>query len=460
MYECITTNISIFDLMAYIINAVGKSHIYKVNRALLSLTEDELEGKLNALISIRQEITSILDRGIQLPPVTAIKILNQVQKQLQTHDYAGIGILLELLDGAIGPFREVFPKLGYHHPFWKQVVEILPLNSNYCQMGIKLYPIVYPFWSVEKSSFFRIDSSTSFLKNYFILTLEDEQCAPVPIRYFYMVNQIFQRELQAQGQLSIALSPLCDTAHLRVQKSSLATADAGTRFMKTFCHALDNDCHIIAFPEAVGSRNIVSQMQKEMYQRPSKNTIVLPPTFYENGRNRALLLGPSGQIIHEQDKIIPFSVVSKKKVLQEQLISGESLNILLIEGLGGIVTPICRDFLEVSCTNMIYGTLPVHTIIVPSFTPGKAAFDAAAAKGRSARSTSMWINTCAAQNAGFDHTYDFNTVAFVEPPFRQFPDDHIECQRTCHGICSDNLCYFHIVLDYHDLKITCKHNIA
>lgn len=476
MYEPASADICIFDLMACIISMVGKSNLFKMSRSLLSLTEENAEEKLGAVSSFYNRITDTLDSGIQIPSQIVSDILAYTQVCLQNDDYAGIGVLLEQLDLAAGPFKDILPHMQYRSKLWQQVVEIPPLNSNYRQLGIKLYPIVYPFWSVKKSAFFRIESSMSFLQNYFILTRETEQCAPVSIRCFYMTNQMFLDEIQSHRQLSIALSPLSNAAHMcagtpgaaasqllqtpsQLDEKNVANVEA--RVMRTFCHALDSHCHIIAFPEAVGDRSIVSRMQQEMRKRPTYPALVLPPTFYEAGRNKAILLGPSGQIIHEQDKIVPFSCPSGGKNLQEVLVSGEHLNFLLIEGLGGVVTPICRDFLELPMMNLIYGSLPVHTILVPSFTPGKSAFEAAAARGRSTCSMSIWLNTCAAQDAGwFDHTYDFETVAFIEPPYNQFSGNHIECLRSCKGSCSDNLCYFNILLDGNTRKITCTHKIA
>lgn len=461
---------TIFNLIACIIHEVTRPNLFQVSRMQLSMTEEKIISDQSTFAPFYQSIASALDEHIEIPQMTFSDVLKEVRKRIQRNDFGSIGLLLQLLDQAVGPFKEIFPKMGYRQKSWQHIAEIPPLNSNHQEFGIKLYPIVYPFWTVEKSSFFRSETPASLMKNYFALIAE-ENC--VSLRFSYMLGSAFQQEFERQGSLSIALSPLSNSVHMTADKveedgrkllkiTGLQNPDfVASRLMKTFCQALDDGCHLIAFPEAIGSRGIVSQMQNEMRRRSGQNTLVLPPTFYEDGRNKAVLLGPGGCIIHEQDKIIPFTLHTDGSYRQEQLISENRLNVLLVEGLGGIVTPICRDFLENNYNNLFYGTLPVHTILIPSFTPGKTAFDAAMAKGQGTCSLSMWVNTCTAQTSNlFDHTYDFETVATLVSPFNQPSARRIDCQRKCQGVCSHSLCYFHIILDYNQLTAKCTHKTA
>lgn len=461
---------TIFNLIACIIHEITDQNMFKVSRMQLALTERAITSAQNSFAPFYRIIVDALDEHIEIPSETFAEILSETKHRIQNNDFGSVGLLLKLLDQAAGPFKEIFPKMGYRQKSWQHIIEIPPLNSNHKELGIKLYPIVYPFWTVEKSALFRSETSASLMKNYFTLSASENR---IGVRFFYMLNTSFQQDFERQGYLSIALSPLSDSAYVRsdrleengvnlLKMTELEDQDfITTRLMNTFRQALDDGCHIIAFPEAVGSRHIVSQMQDEMRHRSGRNALVLPPTFYENGKNKAVLLGPGGCIIHEQDKIIPFTLHAKGETRQEYLVSGNTLNILLIEGLGGIVTPICRDFLETDYNNLFYGTLPVHTILIPSFSPGKMAFDAAMAKGHGMYSLSMWINTCTAQTSNlFEHTYDFETVVTLSPPFNRPTTGHIDCQRTCQGICSNSLCYFHIVLDYNHLTAKCTHKTA
>lgn len=460
---------TIFNLIACIIHEVAKPNLFKISRMLISMTEGKIISDQSAFAPFYQSIANALDDHIEIPLETFSNVLEETKRRIQCGDFGSIGLLLQLLDQIAGPFRNNFSKMGYRQKSWQHIVEIPPLNSNHQELGIELYPIIYPFWTVEKSSFSRSETPASLMKNYFVFIADESRIRP---HFSYMLEDTFRREFEHRGSLSIALSPLSNAAYPTADMlekdgrnllkiTGLENPDfVASRLMKTFCQALDDGCQLIAFPEAIGNRDIVSQMQKEMRCRSGQNALVLPPTFYEDGKNKAVLLGPGGYTIHEQNKIIPFTLHTDGAYRQEQIISENRLNILLVEGLGGVATPICRDFLENDCNNLLYGTLPIHTILIPSFTPGKAAFDAAMAKGQGTCSLSMWVNTCTAQNSIlFDHTYNFDTVAALTSPF-SYPARRISCQRKCQGVCSHSLCYFHITLDYNRLIAKCIHKTA
>ncbi len=392
MYRHAVNDMTIFDLMACIINMAGRTDLIKMNQALHSLSGNRLTMTLEFFSHVHSRISNSLENSIKLPYEIAAEILEVSRKRLETNDYGSVGLLLNLLDNAAGPFKKMFSKMGYYTKPWQQVVELPPLNTNFRITGIKLYPIIYPFGADAFPTVIQADLTAPMLKNYFALTVEEELHLAVTIRYFYMINSVFQNKIEQQRHLSIALSPLSGT-----DRSCAERPVSESRFLQTFRQALDQDCQIIAFPRALGNQDLISRMQNELTAQPDKTVLVLPPAFYANGRTKTILLGPGGCILHKQDNIIPLSSCVRERPAEEQDISRNILNILLIEGLGSVMTPACQHYLRAN-----------HSILV--------------------------LNSLAVRTG--------------------------ECQSACQGTCSGGFCYFHIILDYNSLKISCTHKIA
>ena len=379
------------------------------------------------------------------------------------------------MDQAIGGFEHAYPYIGLKEKAWSLVVHLPPLNDNYNNVGVKLYPVVRPFWALKKAEEQRALNINSLLNNYHVIFSEAEKS--LTIDYYYLKSDLLARSIEKNEGISIALSPVCNCARPNTQYNRANNVSrikilgldnneyVNNRVIQIFKTIFQQEFGIIAFPELIGSRYILKEIQSIMADFPQRASLVFLPTFYEEGKNKEIVLGPGGYPVHEQHKIVAFNVLQNGKAIQEDIIPGDSVKILLAEGLGAIATPICMELIEREGAGLLHEQITANTIICPSFSPGIQAFQDALAKGNASHTLELWLNTCSAHNTDFfAHDYGFEKVGMIHLP--EVPVEQsihrFDCIRKCNGICSDELCYFNITLKYIDNKfhINGIHEIA
>lgn len=466
---------TVFDLMAEIISVIPSGKLRAMVSSLGACTQARQEKDLAEYGQIYHMIQRSRTAGYYLSKDCFDKLIGQINQCLNYSDYMAIGHILELMDQAIGDFSHSLPYLGLMQSAWRPVVPVPPLNRNHERVQVKIYPTIRPFWSLNKAESTRALNINAVLSNYHAIFSSDERAAE--IRYYYLRSDIVTRAIAKENGISIALSPVCNDAKLilkhdeindtkKIRVMGLENKEhVNTRIKQIFKVVFDRGFHLIAFPEVIGSREVMQDIQCMMRKDPSRSSLVFLPTFYEDGYNKEIILGPGGYPIHEQHKIVAFQAGKTVPKSQEDIIAGECINILLIDGLGAVSTPICMDLLEANGSRILHDVVAANTIVCPSFSPGIQAFKDSLAKGQASHTLEIWLNTCSAHmQALFPSDYGFRDVGMIHLP--EVPSDQtahrLDCVRTCDGKCSDEICYFNISLQYKNNKfhIQSTHEIA
>ena len=466
---------SLFDLLACTIHGLSPVSLRKMISDLRACTETKIQQDIQKFGIFYEDMHNSYKNQYQLPHNLILKITDIINDCFRQNDCLAIGHFIELADRAIGDFGHAYPYLGLKEKAWDSIVHIPPLNGNYKKAQLKIYPVVRPFWNMHKAEQQRALNINSILTNCQVIFPDAEEL--LTLDYFYLKSDLISRSIELNNGISIALSPVCDYAKLshyqyetecvnKLKVLGLQNAEyVYNRVIRIFNDAFQKGFQIIAFPEVIGSRQILTGIQEIMKKSPDYRSLVFLPTFYEEGRNKEIVLGPNGRLIHEQHKITAFNAIQKGKTIQEDILPGDTIKILLVEGLGAVTTPICMDLLEREESKLLHEQITANTIICPSFSPGIQAFQDALAKGQAPHTLELWLNTCSAHDTSlFAHDYGFENIGMVHLPETPTGQEthRFDCMRRCGGICSEKLCYFNISLQYIDNKfhINGIHEIA
>lgn len=334
------------------------------------------------------------------------------------------------------------------------IEEIEALNGNFCETGIRVYPRYEPGWDTAKSERKRARTFNAYFSNYIIVRTEN-------MEPFEITAHVLHEEGILKGDemaLRIALSPVTDTAVLecRIDKKEQGDTvlvegvqnriEVTGRILSTFQELFYQDYSFIIFPEALGTEQLVSDMQAIMRCRPDIYTFVLVPTICGNGQNVLTVLGPGGIKFIEQSKVTPFYLQDKEGgMYREYLQYTRQIHVLMTREMGNIVFPICADFLDPDYYRVIENVILADTVLCPSLSPGNQAFFKQLIKGASSAMLCVWINSCSAKELSKKGTVP-------EPVFAlQLPNYEVEeslyySGRICDGECSSRYCYIDIEL--------------
>lgn len=341
------------------------------------------------------------------------------------------------------------------------IEEVEALNGNFDETGIRVFPHYQPAWDTSKSERRRSFVFNSQFTNYMIVRKED--MSPFEFRAHVLHDEGLFKESENGRCLKIALSPVTDAAVLKCRRTQTDDEDVllvegieneedvSSRILTMFEQLFYQDYSIIMFPEALGSLQLVEDIQNVMRQQPEIYTFVLLPTICGGKQNILTVLGPGGIKFTEQRKVTPFFMRDEEGVYsREYLEYGNVIRVLISRELGNIVFPICADFLDTSYYHAACDVVMADTVLCPSLSPGNKAFEKQLIKGLSTTMLGVWINSCSAKAISTRHTVP-------EPVFVvQLPNDDVQdglhfVNRICGGTCRENYCYI-------DIEIAHKNN--
>lgn len=347
-----------------------------------------------------------------------------------------------------------------------------PLNSNYEECGISIYPHTDPKWDVSKSERNRQNTFNSMFKRYFIIRKSDESPFKMTMHYWSESNLL--QETDFGWKMKIALSPVMDSVMLSSQEiagehgvviNGIENVEVvENRVLRIFEKVFLEGYNLIVFPEMLGTEGIIEKIIWKMRQHPEIATLVLLPTICREKMNSLNVLGPGGVKILCWNKSAEFVLIDENNIKKREILAqNNEIHVLLTEELGNIVFPICADFLEPEQYNLLRDVARADTIICPSFSPGVNAFKSTLIKGLASKILSIWINCCAAKQFSVCQDKFSNTLGMIQLPDASVDKNIItELQRKCKGICADTLCYFSVTLEYRNNRFYCewKHCIA
>ena len=380
-----------------------------------------------------------------------IDYINSVLTKIHRHnDLEEVFLLVCLIENSIDIYAP--PRID------AMIEEVDALNKNFEETEIRVFPHYQPAWDTSKSERKRALTFNSQFTNYMIVRRED--MSPFEFRAHVLHDVGLFKESTNGKCLKIALSPVTDEAVLKCKRVQTRNEDVllvegieneedvSSRILTMFEQLFYQDYSIIMFPEALGSVQLVEDIQNIMRQQPEIYTFVLLPTICGGKQNILTVLGPGGIKFTEQRKVTPFFMRDEEGVYsREYLDYSNVIRILISQELGNIVFPICADFLDTSYYHAACDVVMADTVLCPSLSPGTKAFEKQLIKGLSTTMLGIWVNSCSAKMISTRHIVP-------EPIFVvQLPNDDVQdglhyVNRICNGTCSANYCYIDIEIAY------------
>ena len=337
------------------------------------------------------------------------------------------------------------------------VTRLKPLNRNYRETGISIYPYFAPEWDTGKSERNREYLLNTEFANHIMIRAEDE--SPFEIAMHYWNDTGLLRRAEQGWSLKIAITPVHDSLTLKTREEEL---EEGTvlcvegvedeekveeRIQRIFATLFTGEYSIIIFPEAVGTAKVEEKIKETMRFHPEYCTFVLLPTYCENGDNILTVLGPGGLEVLRTKKGTPFIMQEDTGILKrEKLNYTNVLNILVTRELGNVAFPVCAELVDPACYDVLCRVGRADTILCPSYSPGIGAFEKTLMKGIAAMMMGVWVNTCSARYVSRSGNVS-DVVGMV-----QIPDGGPEgetlhrIRRECSGKCRESGCFFEIVI--------------
>lgn len=392
-----------------------------------------------------------------------ISYVNEVLRELESQTpLEELFLLARLVEGKIGSYRQLWMNSTGE--------TVTALNANSAEIGVSVLPRYHPVWNLRKSSRQRRLMFNAQFQDYMIVRKQDMELFHMSM--YILEDDLLFKEEKGEKCLKIALSPVMDAAVLECRRlgdteqellvvDGIVNAEAvNSRILQVFEQLFYKDYSMIVFPEALGTAEIVAEIQQRMRIHPEICTYVLLPTICRENQNVLTILGPGGVRILEQRKVTPFYLRDEHGIsVREYLKYDNEIHVLASRELGNMVFPICADFLDEEYYSMVSNVILADTVICPSFSPGNGAFKKQLAGGVSKAMFGIWLNSCSAKALSAKQ-------CIAEPVFAvQLPNDEVEngiyyMERECDGKCSEHYCYIDILISYNNNRLALSKELA
>lgn len=451
-----------FDLLAIICSFLNKES----ERAASIKWRTAKESHIGNIVSKYKNLCSIvlksLESEYQFKEKEIFDINNILEDMVRTETtmHEAAYLLAVEIENSLEPYFD-----------WQSkgvVCKIAPLNSNVEETGIAIFPKLHPCWDMGKSERNRSLILNTRFKNYIMIHRRD--ASPFEIVMHYWNDRGLLIDQETGWKLKLALSPVMDSCMLREEHRNTSFGPTlgvtgiknenivSERVIRTFDVLFPQKFGLIAFPEAIGTREIVNTIKKRMRMHPDYCTFVLLPTLCENGENCLIVLGSGGIECIRQYKATPFILTGDDGFEErEDLNYGNQIHFLLTHELGTIGFAICADLLDPKYYRTLTDEGMVDTILCPSFSPGIQAFKDTFLKAVPLKLLEIYINTCSAKSVSRKGRVS-EPLAMVQVPCAEEDGPLKEFKRKCEGQCVNGVCYFDITIfySYQKKKFTIK----
>lgn len=453
----ISTSNNVFDILALLCSFLTLEE----ERECAILWETASEQNVRTCLKIYKKFIDII-LDISVKNVTLgneeVEYINSVLDDLkQNHESKKEYIYLLA--------REVENKLELYSEWQMEEVfyVVEPLNTNYKETGVILYPHTKPRWDMSKSERKRIRNLNAVFSNYMLI--RQEEAAPFEIVMYYWNDEGLLKPLDAGWYLPVAISPVTDGAKIKSQKKELPQGRivrvdgleneefVNNRVLDVFDEIYKENYSIIVFPEMLGTIDVVREIKIRMRKHPECTTIVLLPTICKDGENTLIILGPNGTECLRQNKLSSFILIDDEgNRVREELVYDNKIHLVNTRELGIIAFPICADLLDPKYYHAITEVAMADTIICPSCSPGITAFTETLNKGMPLKILQIYLNTCSAKGVSRNGKVS-DVVGIIQLPDKAKTVNE-EIRRECGGICEVEYCYFDINIFYRGSKFT------
>lgn len=449
----LTAGSNVFDLLACLCSRIPKEDERKFAIKWKTVSKNNVKKiltKYNRLMHIVLD-SSMRKYVFEERDMKAINTVLAAIEMLQEDELHEIYLLAVEIENKIGRYD------GWNAKgmFWRME----PLNQNYNEVGIGIYPYHGPCWDERKSERNREQRLNAEFCNYMMIRIPEQ--SPFQIKMHYWNDKGLLQQVEDGWVFNLAVTPVSDSIELNTRRETSETGEilivdgvmkeevAEERITKTFDAIFDKGYSVIMFPEAVGTQQVIDKIKCKMRMFPERCTLVLLPTTCKNEENRLLVLGPGGVEVLSCVKGTPFILYDDKGIRQrEQLKYSNEVHILITQELGNVAFPICAEFLDPDFYDVLVRTGRVNTIFCQSFSPGIGAFKNTLVKGLAGMMLSFWLNSCSAKRISARKTIS-KTISIVQLPDASIGEEPLyEIRQECGEHCMDGLCYFEIKIKY------------
>lgn len=192
------------------------------------------------------------------------------------------------------------------------IFRVDPLNSNYEETGISIYPYYLPAWNTDKSERRRDRTFNARFENHIMIRKSD--ASPFEIIMYYWNDSGLLHAIEDGWELRVALSPVMDYAQINAEEidgeygkgkrinGTENEKEVTERVVRIFDTLFEKQYGVIVFPEVLGNDKIVNEIKVRMQKHPEIYTFVLLPTMCCDEKNVLVVLGPGGVELLRRDK--------------------------------------------------------------------------------------------------------------------------------------------------------------
>lgn len=453
-------NSNAFDLLAFLCSFFTK--------------EKERECSEMRCASIPHNVQSVLEKYKNLLAIVLNVSANEYRFNSEEIQYIN-GYLQELEEDCkadameFGPLYLLIIEIEHcieRYSYWQGrgvIFRMDPLNSNYDETDIYIYPHYLPAWNTDKSERNRSRTFNAKFANHVMVRKGD--VSPFEIAMYYWNDDGLTQKLKDGWKLKVALSPVMDYAQIDTEEVEDENGkgkrvngvknetEVEERVLRIFDAVFEKQYGIIVFPEMLGSEGTLKEIKKRMQKHPEIYSFVLLPTICGGEKNKLIVLGPGGTELLLKEKGTAFIEQDESgESYRERLQYSNQMDLLITKELGNIAFPICAELLEPQYYSKMIEEGHADFIITPSFSPGYQAFMKTLKKGEAAMTLSLWVNCCSAKAVSRNGRVP-EVVAAVQLPSSTNDNESVQqIKPQCDFVCSDEICYFDITIVYQNQR--------
>lgn len=400
--------------------------------------DDVIDRQLNGILYDFSGTISLSDENFEK---ACEIILYATEELLSRESIQEIFIFLQILDKAME--RNIL------NESWKEEIgEYQYLNSNFKETGIGILPFYHCGWELSRERISRSHDINVFVDNYLLVDLEELR--DLNVVHYYLDSSISLNKYQ----LKVGVSPLWKWKNFDYKeevKDSKKVINISYNsdyrketdiIYKTIESASKEQVDILLFPEMHGNVEMKKIIRNKMlavrYEYPK---LIVLPSVWKDGENKASVINRFGIEIFEQGKRTPFI---DENNYYENLNPYNGLNVMHIRGFGRIIIMICRDFLEVRVVEKMLDELRPTMVLIPSFSTGYHTFERVKGICEAHECAVVWVNSCAGSR-------EENPIGFVAKAGHSYDSEEdknvlffpcCESKIQCEGSCESKGCLY------------------
>lgn len=443
---------TVYDFLAELCARMDKKNERRCATLRTGMEEDHLKKMIEKYEPFRKMVLNSISNEYKFTSNELVHI-DELLQHLSRDACDEIFHLAVAVEQAIPAYTGWLDETVFHSVF--------PLNQNWKETGIEIYPRTVPMWKLSKSERNRRRILNSYLTNYIVVRSDD--VLPFRLDVTYWNDKGLLKETESGWEFTVALSPAMNYAELATENGETQEGhtiavkglkneeDVTKRILDIFDQLFPKHYSMIVFTEGLGTEKLVDEIKDRMSVYPNYYTLVVLPTICKDNINRLIVLGPGGVTCLQHDKAVPFILSGKDGIeRREQLRYDNCIPVLITQELGMVAFPICAEFIDPDYYQTMVEDAMINTIICPSLSPGIQAFKETMEKGKALKLLQLYINTCSAKAVSRKEQDVPEPLGMVQLPYAEQCTPLYEIERDCNNECSKTMCYFDIRISYKD----------